>query len=68
MASETKSGWDLLPTWETAGPSWSQLFQAADNQIQFTLMLASVTASGWAVGKSQQEIESEARRRLVEGK
>lgn len=60
MASEKAQGWDATPT-------WTQIFGSADNQIKFTLMLASVTASGWAVGKTQQEIETEARRRLAEG-
>lgn len=60
MASEKAQGWDATPT-------RTQIFGSADNQIKFTLMLASVTASGWAVGKTQQEIETEARRRLAEG-
>ena len=60
MATEKAQGWDATPT-------WAQIFGSADNQIKFTLMLASVTASGWAVGKTQQEIETEARRRLAEG-
>ena len=67
MAEGKKQGWDLLPTWENVGPTWGQLFDAANNEIAFKLKLSSVKASGWAVGKSEQECESEARRRMVEG-
>ena len=60
MATEKAQGWD-------ATPRWTQIFGSADNQIAFTLKLASVKASGWALGKSMQECEAEARRRLAEG-
>jgi len=36
-------------------------------ELQFKLKVVSVEASGWALGKSQKEIESEAKRRLIEG-
>lgn len=42
----------------------TMLFKAADQGVE---EMASVLASGWALGKSMQECESEARRRLMEG-
>lgn len=64
-------------TWPTFGslaeaavnkaPTWEKHFQEAGMLIAFRLKVASVEASWWAVGKSQQEIESEAARRLQEG-
>lgn len=67
MATEKKQGWDLLPSWDNVGPTWGQLFDSANQTIAFKIKLASVKASGWAVGKSEQECESEAKRRLMEG-
>lgn len=60
MATEKAQGWDATPT-------WAQLFGSADQVIAFQLKLASVLASGWAVGKTMQECQAEARRRLMEG-
>lgn len=63
-----------FPTWDSEGqkainslPTWGKMFASADQEIAFKLKLASVLASGWALGKSMQECESEARRRLMEG-
>lgn len=67
MAEGKKTGWDLLPSWGNVGPTWGQLFDSANQTITFKIKLASVKASGWAVGKSEQECESEAMRRLQEG-
>lgn len=62
------------PTWTSLGeaainslPTWGKMFASTDQEIAFKLKLASVKASGWACGKTEQECESEARRRLVEG-
>ncbi len=62
------------PTWTSLGeaainslPTWGKMFASADQEIALRLKLASVLASGWALGKSMQECESEARRRLMEG-
>ena len=60
MAGETKTGWD-------ATPQWSQVFGSALNQIEFTIKLAGVKASPWAVGKNEKACEQEAMRRLMEG-
>lgn len=64
-------------TWPTFGslaeaavnkaPTWEKHFQEAGQLIAFRQKIASVEASWWAVGKSQQEIESEAARQLQEG-
>ncbi len=48
-------------------PTWEKHFAEAGMLIAFRLKVASVESSWWAVGKSQQEIESEAARRLQEG-
>lgn len=48
-------------------PTWGKHFSEADYLIALRLKIASVEASGWALGKTQQEIETEARRRLQEG-
>jgi len=62
------------PTWTSLGesainslPTWGKMFASADMEIAFTLKLASVKASGWALGKTEQECMSEAMRRLREG-
>lgn len=64
-------------TWPTFGslteaavnkaPTWGKHFSEAEYLIALRLKIASVEASGWALGKSQQEIETEAKRRLMEG-
>lgn len=64
-------------TWPTFGslaeaainkaPTWGKHFDEAAYLIALRLKIASVEASGWALGKSQQEIETEAKRRLMEG-
>ena len=48
-------------------PTWESIWNKANNEIEYTLKLVSVQASGWALGKSTREIETEARRRLQEG-
>jgi hypothetical protein len=42
------------------------LFDEAYTEIAFKQELVSVTASWWAVGRSQEEIEKETRRQLKE--
>lgn len=64
-------------TWPTFGslaeaavnkaPTWEKHFSEAEYLIALRLKIASVEASGWALGKSDREIESEAARRLQEG-
>lgn len=63
-----------FPTWDSEGqkainslPTWSKMFASADQEIAFKLKLAAVKGSGWAWGKTEQECEAEARRRLMEG-
>lgn len=63
-----------FPTWDSEGqkainslPTWGKMFTSADMEIAFTLKLASVKASGWALGKTENECASEAARRLREG-
>lgn len=46
---------------------WEKLFTESGQLIAFKLKIASVAGSGWALGKTQQEIESEAARRLKAG-
>lgn len=53
MAKESASGWD-------------KVWQDTQMEIAYRLEIASVTASGWALGRTQEEIEREARRRLKE--
>jgi len=62
------------PTWESEGQkainslaTWDKVWASASMELQFKLKVVSVEASGWALGKSQKEIESEAKRRLIEG-
>jgi hypothetical protein len=62
------------PTWTSLGeaainsmPTWQKLFASAEMELAFTLKLASVKASGWSLGKTEQECHSEAARRLREG-
>ncbi|MCE7982515.1 MAG: hypothetical protein DYG89_15090 [Caldilinea sp. CFX5] len=62
------------PTWGSLAeaainkmPTWEKHFAEAGMLITFRLKVASVEASGWALGKTMQEIESEAARRLQEG-
>lgn len=62
------------PTWGSMAEkavnslaTWEKIFAESGQRIAFRLKIASVEASGWALGKSQQEIESEAARRLMEG-
>lgn len=61
------------PTWESEAqkainsmPTWEKHFQEAGMLIALRLKIASVEASGWALGKSDREIETEAKRRLME--
>lgn len=61
-------------TWDTLGqqaintlPTWEKIFAESGQLIAFKLKVVSVAASGWALGKTPQEIESEAARRLQEG-
>lgn len=46
----------------------NSLFSEAHKEIAFKQELVSVTASWWAVGRSQEEIEKEARKQLKENK
>jgi hypothetical protein len=53
MAKETPSG-------------WGKVWQDTQMEIAYRLEITNVTASGWALGRTQEEIEREARRRLRE--
>jgi len=53
MAKESPSGWD-------------KVWQDTQMEIAYRLEIANVTASGWALGRNQEDIEREARRRLKE--
>jgi hypothetical protein len=48
-------------------PTWGKHFLEAGYLIALRQKIASVEASGWAFGKTQQEIETEAKRILMEG-
>lgn len=49
--------WDLLS-------GWDRVFANSEKEIAFTLEKANVRASGWAMGRSDEDIEKEAARRL----
>ncbi|HRW03668.1 MAG TPA: hypothetical protein P5121_01155 [Caldilineaceae bacterium] len=53
--------WDLLQ-------GWDRVFADSDKEIAFTIEKASVRASGWAMGRSEDDIDKEAARRLKEEK
>ena len=53
--------WDLLQ-------GWDRVFADSDKEIAFTIEKASVRASGWAMGRSEDDIAKEAARRLKEEK
>ena len=55
MAKESQSG-------------WGKVFGDAEMEIAYRLEIVSVTASGWSIGRNQDEIEREARRRIRENK
>jgi hypothetical protein len=51
-----------FPTWDSEGqkainslPTWGKMFAGADNEIAFKLKLASVLASGWALGTYERK-------------
>lgn len=46
--------------------TWSDIWERASNEIDYKLTLVSVQASGWALGKSDREIEAETKRRMME--
>lgn len=55
MAKESPSG-------------WGKVFSDSEMEIAYRMEIVSVTASGWGLGRSQEEIEREARRRLKENR
>ena len=59
MAQEERTGWAALPTWDEVCP--------ATRQLSLQIKLASVKASGWAVGKDENTCLREAARRLQAG-
>jgi len=63
----------MSETWNSLGEKainsmddWNKIFSQSDREIALKIMITSVTASGWAMGKTQQEIEAEAAKRLQE--
>lgn len=61
------------PTWGSLAEqaingmsTWDKVFGEGDMIIKYRQTIACVEASWWAVGKSPQEIEAEARKRLME--
>jgi len=67
MAQEERTGWAALPTWDEVCPTWSDLGESATRQLSLQIKLASVKASGWAVGKDENTCLREAARRLQAG-
>ncbi|MEZ4675553.1 MAG: hypothetical protein R2932_15080 [Caldilineaceae bacterium] len=51
--------WELLK-------GWDKVFADSEKEIAFSLEKANVRASGWAMGRSETDIEKEAARRLKE--
>jgi hypothetical protein len=47
---------------------WEKVWQDTQMEISYKLEITNISASGWALGRSQEEIEKEARRRLKEEK
>ena len=47
---------------------WERVFAESDKEIAFTLEKANVRASGWALGRSDDDIDKEAARRLKDEK
>lgn len=48
--------------------SWGKVFAEADKEISFRIEVADVRASGWSLGRSDDDIDKEAARRLKENK
>lgn len=55
MAKESPSG-------------WGKVFSDAEMEIAYRMEIVSVSSSGWGLGRTQEEIEKEARRRLKENR
>lgn len=53
--------WDLVK-------GWDKVFGESEKEIEFTIERASVRASGWSIGRSEDDIDKEAARRLKEHK
>jgi hypothetical protein len=49
--------WDLVK-------GWDKVFGESEKEIAFQLEKANVRASGWAMGRSDDDIDKEAARRL----
>lgn len=45
--------------------SWGPIFARSDMQMELDLAMVSVRATGWAMGKSDQEIATKAREKLI---
>lgn len=45
---------------------WDKVFADSNKEIAFTIEKANVRASGWAMGRTDDDIEKEAARRLKE--
>jgi len=56
---ETRMASDQLSGWE-------RVFAESNKEIAFTIEKASVRASGWALGRSDDDIDKEAARRIKE--
>jgi hypothetical protein len=50
-------------SWELV-KGWDKVFAESEKEIAFTLEKANVRASGWAMGRSDDDIDKEAARRL----
>jgi len=50
-------------SWELVS-GWEKVFAESNKEIAFTLKKANVRASGWAMGRSDEDIDKEAARRL----
>jgi len=51
---------------QDSATGWEKVWQDTQMEISYRLEITNVTASGWSLGRSQDEIEKEARRRLKE--
>jgi hypothetical protein len=62
------------PTWTSIGqaaastPTWGDIADNASFQIEVSIEIASVKASWWAVGKSEQEIMAKVKENFQKGK
>lgn len=53
--------WDRLT-------GWDKVFAETEKEISFRIEVADVRASGWSLGRTEEDIDKEAARRLKENK